>query len=102
MVTKVSNMISDKGNLIENQFILKDYSTDKVEKHTTLVGKAFQSYDSVIAFKPCNSLKIYLDVNKWDYSNTTAKYRNRFLGMTTAEVKRSIKDGDIKLVDLNN
>ena len=44
-------------------------------------GCFFQSYNSIIAFKPFKG-KIQLDVNKWDYSVTTGKYRNQFLNET--------------------
>jgi hypothetical protein len=70
-------------------------------------GDMFQSYETVIAFKPTQSWRgscntIYLDSDAWDYSRTTSKYRNQFLGMTTAQVKAGIKDGSIKLVNLND
>jgi hypothetical protein len=85
---KVENMISTNGNKIANQFILY---TDK--------GVYFQSYESIIAFQ--NMGKIILDSYYWNYSRTTSKYRNIFLGMTTAEVKKRIKEGSIKLTNLN-
>ena len=44
----------------------------------TSKGRYFQSYDSIIVFKPYNG-KTQLDKNYWDYSRTTSKYRNEFL-----------------------
>jgi len=67
---KVENMKSSKGNKIPNQFLI--YVNN---------GVYFQSYQSVIAFKLFEG-KIVLDTNKWDYSNTTNKYRNLFLRET--------------------
>jgi hypothetical protein len=37
----------------------------------------------------------------WDYSRTTSKYRNEFLGFGVAECRKGIKEGWIKLTDLN-
>lgn len=86
---KVKNMTSNRGNAIPNQFII-----------TTDEGKYFQSYGSVIVFIPRNG-KIKLDINTWDYSQTTSKYRNMFLNEDTKETKKCIKDGTYELVDLN-
>ena len=73
-------------------------------------GVYFQSYSTIIAYIPqgehCQHQteeenKIKLDKHSWDYSRTTAKYRNKFLGQDTKEVKRKIKEGIYILVDLN-
>jgi hypothetical protein len=88
---KVRNMISSRGNEVPNQFIL---DTEK--------GSYFQSYDSIIAFRPyANNEGIILDENKWDYSATTGKYRNDFLGETKKETEKKIKTGVYKLANLN-
>jgi hypothetical protein len=63
-------------------------------------GVFFQSYSSVIAFIPRNG-KIQIDVNKWDYSVTTGKYRNMFLRETKKETEAKIKSGEYELTDLN-
>jgi hypothetical protein len=86
---KVENMTGSNGNDIPNQFIIR---TDK--------GTYFQSYQSIIAFK-ANDRSIILDRDKWDYSKTTGKYRNQFLGETKKETEAKIKDGTYKLDDLN-
>ena len=44
---------------------------------------------------------ITLDETYWDYSKTTGKYRNQFLGETKAETEKKIKSGEYQLVDLN-
>ena len=85
---KVKNMENDEGRAIPNQFII---TTDK--------GSVFQSYWSVIAAYANG--KIYLDENKWDYSVTTGKYRNRFLGIDKKETLKQIKEGKIILANLN-
>ena len=59
----------------------------------------FQSYSSVIAIK--QGKKTTLDAEKWDYSVTTGKYRNLFLGETKKETEKKIKSGAYKLKNLN-
>lgn len=86
---KVSNMISKSGNNVSNQFIIK---TDN--------ETIFQSYKSIIA-KIDNDNNITLDSHYWDYSKTTSKYRNMFLNMSTNDIKKDIKLGNIKLDNLN-
>ena len=84
----VQNMTSSQGNTIPNQFIIY---TDK--------QTVFKSYNSIIAVKEGGS--ITLDESKWNYSNTTSKYRNQFLGETTKETEKKIKAGIYKLANLN-
>ena len=64
---------------------------------------AFESYGTIIAHRPVNypSQPIRLDKWKWNYSVTTARYRNRFLGEATADTRKRIKTGQYVLVDLN-
>jgi len=62
-------------------------------------GEFFQSYDTIIIKKKDG--KITLDINAWNYSNTSGKYRNLFLGETKAETEKKIKAGVYKLEDLN-
>ena len=61
----------------------------------------FQSYKSLIAMRT-NEGKIYLDINKWDYSTTTGKYRNIFLNENKKLTETKIKNNTYLLVDLNN
>lgn len=87
---KVSNFTSNNGNKIANQFLIKE--KDK---------ETFQSYDSIIAVKNYKTQKTYLDEYYWDYSATTGKYRNMFLGEGIAETRKKIKSGEYKLKNLN-
>ena len=91
---KVSNMTSNKGNKIANQFIVDG-------AHYNQQGQFFQSYNSVIAFKPANGSSITLDSTYWDYSVTTSKYRNQFLGETKKETQAKIDSGEYILTNLN-
>ena len=87
---KVLNMISSKGNKIANQFVI-----------VTPEGDYFQSYNSVIAFIN-NEGQVFLDKNKWDYSTTTGKYRNIFLGEKKDLTEKRINNNNYVLIDLNN
>lgn len=89
---KVSQMKNDEGRGIPNQFIIDGPEFE-----------IFQSYDSIIAKKVWRDGKeiVYLDRDSWDYSTTTGKYRNRFLGENKAETLKKIKDGTYKLINLN-
>ena len=87
---KVSNMQSSRGREVPNQFIIE---TDE--------GTYFQSYDSIIIFNPKDEDKIYLDERYWDYSTTTGKYRNLFLGENKKETEGRIKSGYYILTNLN-
>ena len=86
---RVENMRSPNGNQVPNQFIIW---TDK--------GKYFQSYRTIIAFIDNNN-NVFLDKDSWDYSRTTGKYRNIFLGEKRDSTMYSIKIGEYELKDLN-
>ena len=90
---KVENMQNSSGRAIPYQFIVTDG-----------LVTVFQSYDSIICRKEVFSAaapKIELNREKWDYSKTTGKYRNQFLGETKKETEKKIKDGTYILTDLN-
>lgn len=63
----------------------------------------FKSYDSYIAKTTFEEGRrtVYLDQKYWNYSRTTSKYRNSFLGETTQETKDKIASGEYKLINLN-
>ena len=90
MKTKVRNMFSQNGNQVANQFIIE-----------TPEGTYFQSYRSIIAFIDKKTGEITLDEYYWDYSRTTGKYRNEFLGEYIADTRAKIESGEYKLADLN-
>lgn len=86
---QVEGMTSSKGNDVPNQYIL-----------TTPEGIYFQSYNTIIAFID-NKGQVFLDKNKWDYSKTTGKYRNKFLSENVADTRKKIKSGEYKVISLN-
>lgn len=88
---RVANFTGERsGKEVPNQFLI-----------TTENGEYFQSYNSVIAFRNFAERKVILDGNKWDYSKTTGKYRNQFLGENKKETEAKIKSGEYILADLN-
>jgi hypothetical protein len=88
---KVRNMTSPRGNKVANQFIITDNHNNEI----------FQSYNTVIAMRNDSGI-VYLDKYSWDYSVTTGKYRNEFLGEGIAETRKKINSGEYILTDLNN
>ncbi len=89
---KVKPMYSNNsGRAVANQY-----------KIYTNSGVYFQSYNSIIAYiDNTNNDKVYLDEYFWNYSRTTGKYRNQFLGEYINETRRKIKEGEYKLTNLN-
>ena len=94
----VRNMESSRGNLVPNQFTIRVKSHDLNQVGFDMVY--FQSYNSIIAVRDHKGNTI-LDNDKWDYSVTTGKYRNQFLGEDKKTTTAKIKSGEYKLADLN-
>ena len=88
---KVKPMRSSSGAIAINQYMIRSQE-----------GLYFQSYDVIISFIDITNDKIYLDENYWNYSKTTSKYRNIFLGMDKKQTRDAIKSGKIILTDLNS
>ena len=87
---KVRNMTSRNGEgTAPNQFEITLDNGDTV----------FQSYDTVIA--KIGGGKTTLDAKNWDYSVTTGRYRNQFLGEKKPATEHKIKSGEYTLADLN-
>ena len=98
---KVKNMTNGKGNAVVNQFIIEDEGRGALGNFTK--REVFQSYDSVIVERVVwpKETRIKLDEKYWDYSQTTGKYRNIFLGETKKETEKKIASGEYKLANLN-
>lgn len=97
----VRNMVSKKsGREVANQFIIEEKGGILGNFNIRLT---FQSYGSVIAVMTVwnDETRIVLDEKYWNYSTTTSKYRNQFLGETTKETENKIKDGTYQLTNLN-
>ena len=98
-VPKVYNMTSPRtGKAVANQHII-----DTIDDEGNAI-EVFKSYDSIIAMKTylhSGAVKITLDGHYWDYSKTTGKYRNEFLGEGIAETRKKIKSGEYSMEELN-
>jgi len=94
-------MTNDSGRAIANQFIITTEGRGALGNF--IKKEAFQSYGSVIAVKTTwkDRIDMELDRNTWDYSKTTGKYRNLFLGEKKADTLKKIKSGEYVLTDLN-
>ena len=85
---KVENMTSSQGNKVANQFLITDNGDEYFQSCRSMIAKRSQG-------------KIYLDEYYWDYSVTTGKYRNEFLGEGIADTRKKIEQGIYILTDLN-
>ena len=94
---KVENMTSVKtGKAIPNQFLIRDKGYIW-----------FQSYKSTIGIVTPDNI-LLLDKDKWDYSRTTAKYRNAFVATyfnskyaSRDGIKEGVEAGKIIMTGLN-
>jgi hypothetical protein len=94
---RVENMTNDKGNHVENQFVISEANHES----STVVFQSYQSVIVKIVSYADGRRETFLDASKWDYSKTTGKYRNLFLCETKKETERKIKEGTYKLANLN-
>ena len=85
---QVSNMTSNNGNKVANQFIITDGATDYFQAYRSMIVKMVKR-------------QVYLDEHYLDYSVTTSRYRNKFLNENTKETQKKIKDGTYILTNLN-
>ena len=69
---------------VKNQFVIREGGNEYL-----------QSYNSIIVKRDINN-NITLGQN-WDYSNTTGKYRNLYLGETKKETEAKIASGEYKI-----
>jgi len=98
---KVRNMTNKNGRAVPNQFIIEAGGQGFLGNF--IKREVFQSYDSIIAIRTVwpDGTIIELDRQYWDYSKTTGKYRNQFLGETKKETQAKIKSREYVLADLN-
>lgn len=86
---------------VSNQFLITEEGRGALGNF--IKRETFQSYDSVIAVRTVweDKTTIELDDSKWNYSRTTGKYRNLFLGEDKKETEKKIKSGEYLLTSLN-
>ena len=85
-------MVSPNGRKVPNQIIIMDGNK-----------RYFQSYNVIVAMVDTSEdfYQTYLDEKFWNYSKTTSKYLNEYLGMKSEQVKNAIKRGELILTNLN-
>jgi len=90
---RARNMTTANGNKALNQIIITDGTR----------CEQFQSYETTIVEKASigGKMVVTLDVDAWDYSATTGRYRNLYLGETKKETQKKINSGEYKLAKLN-
>ena len=79
---KTTQMMNDKGRPVANHFIHYNEKTGE---------RFFQSYGSVIVKIHNGQVTLGKD---WNYSATTSKYRNQFLGEATKETQAKLDSGE--------
>lgn len=105
-------MQSSRGREVPNQFIISEEG--RGANGNFIKKEVFQSYQSVIVERifwrkediqgipDAKEVEITLDEKYWNYSTTTSKYRNQFLGETTDETRKKIASGEYRLANLNS
>lgn len=101
MEMKLYNMKSPNGREVPNQFIIVEEG--RGANGNFIKKEVFQSYQSVIAERITwnDRIDITLDEYYWDYSTTTGKYRNQFLGEDKTTTQKKINSGEYGLRNLN-
>jgi hypothetical protein len=94
MITRVEPLIANSGKPMNNHFMI-------VETTENGISRTLQSYKVLVCRK--DELGT-VDVDKlwYDYSRTTVKAICLFLGITSKELHKFVKDGIFGKVDLNN
>jgi len=79
---------------VPNQFEISDCNIDYFQSYETIICKrVWDDFD--------NDCQIFLDKKFWNYSRTTGKYRNYFLGECVADTRKKIESGEYQLTELN-
>jgi len=98
---KVKNMTNKNGRAVPNQFVIEDEG--RGANGNFLSKQVFQSYGTIIVIRTVwrDGTRVELDFDYWDYSKTTGRYRNQFLGETKKETQAKIDSGEYVLTNLN-
>lgn len=62
----------------------------------TTKGTYLQSYSTIVAFRDYSGFTVF---PKWDYSRTTARHVSQWIGFSSKEIRKKIKEGKIKVKD---
>lgn len=69
---------------------------DSKNMYISNCGNVLKSYDKIIVIKKGG--KTYLNADYYDYSTTTSKHRNLFLGVDSKRFYKNLKEGYYILV----
>lgn len=88
----VENMLSSRGNVVPNQFVIHD--NDCIY---------FQSYSTLICCIDTHTDELTIDSGAYNYSKTTSKYLNIFLhdyfyGVDVKSIMKKNKTNDMYMV----
>ena len=95
---KVSNIVNNRGNIVANQFIIETDNATYFQSYKSIIVKI---EDGEIRNGVHSADKVTLDPVYWNYSRTTSKHRSSFLGESTKETEKKIKQGIYILENLN-
>lgn len=69
---------------------------DQKNMYISTCGNILKSYDKIIVVKKGG--EIYLNADYYDYSTTTSRHRNLFLGVDSKQFNKNLREGRYKLV----
>ena len=98
-----TTLLTQQGNPAKNQYILSDITIKHISPKGTenfYTGTMLESYGKNIAFK-LNTGEVILATKYWNYSRTTAHYRNIFLNESKEDTFSKIESGKYTFTDLN-
>ena len=84
----INNMKSNKERTVPNQYVIRLNNCS-----------VFQSYATVIAIHDYDLDEVYLNKEYYNYSKTTSRYRNKYLGLNTKQIEQKIKSKEFVLVN---
>ena len=93
-----------------HHWVLPSVSVERIGNNSHIVtfneNQSLLSYNRLIGIWNTSSNVVILNssifrgAKLWEYSTTTAKHRNKWLGMDTREIKKRLKSGKIKEEEL--
>lgn len=75
------------------------YKIDNKNMYVSSCGCFVKSYDKIIIVK--RNGKIYLNADYYDYSISTARHRNYYLGVNSKEFEKNVKNGCYEFISDN-
>lgn len=89
-MAKVTQFINANGRPVANHHVIEGDDG----------SRSLQSYQSIVVKIDADG-QVFLDEGTWNYSSTTSKHRNHFLGETTKDTQKKIDSKDYIITNLN-